>query len=156
MRQGSRWYAYLTSVLDPTQLPPLVVADLYGRCWQIETAFKLVKRLLGLAFLWTGSINGVKLQLWATWLFYAIRLDVADGVADQLKVESEQISIELLDRGFYHFQQAYAQGQATDPIRYFAAPENQDLGIVKRMRKSRGKPPLEVSPYPHLTRDAVT
>jgi len=156
VRQGRRWYAYLTSVLDPTQLPPLVVADLYGRRWQIETAFNLVKRLLGLAFLWTGSINGVKLQLWATWLFYAILLDVADGVADQLKVESEQISLELLYRGFYHFQQAYAQGQATDPIRYFAAPENQDLGIVKRMRKSRRKPPLDLSPYPHLTRVAVT
>ncbi len=58
--------AYLTSVVDPLILPPYVVADLYGRRWRIEEAFNTVKRLLGLSYLWTGSINGIKLQLyWA-------------------------------------------------------------------------------------------
>jgi hypothetical protein len=33
----------------------------------IEEAFHTVKRLLGLSYLWTGSINGVKLEVWATW-----------------------------------------------------------------------------------------
>ncbi len=31
VRFGSTWYSYLTSVLDPQQLPPFVVADLYRR-----------------------------------------------------------------------------------------------------------------------------
>lgn len=151
VRHGSSWYQYITSVLDPTQLPPYVVADLYARRWQIETAFNLVKRLLGLSYLWTGSINGVKLQIWATWLFYAVLLDIADALADELHLEQECISIEMLCRGFYHFHQAQANGRATDLITYFAAPENQDLGIVKRIPKSRQKPPLDVSPYPRLT-----
>jgi hypothetical protein len=53
-----------TSVLDSKVLPPLVVADLYQR-WRIKEAFFTVKCLLGLSYLWTGSVNGFKLQLWA-------------------------------------------------------------------------------------------
>jgi hypothetical protein len=59
IRAGKVWHSYLTSVLDPTILPPYVVADLYGRRWRIEEAFNTVKRLLGLSYLWTGSINGI-------------------------------------------------------------------------------------------------
>ena len=80
LRFGSTWYSYLTSVLDPHQLPPFVVADLYRRRWRIEEAFCVVKRLLGLSYLWTGSLNGVKLQIWATWLFYAVLVDLGDAV----------------------------------------------------------------------------
>ena len=152
IRHGNTWYRYITSVLDPTQLPPYVVADLYGRRWQIETAFNLVKRLLGLSYIWTGSINGIKLQIWATWLFYALLLDLADAVAEALEVPTEYISIEMLFRGFYHFHQAQAQGQTSDPIAYFSAPENRDLNIVKLIPKSRRKPPLDLSPYPTLTK----
>jgi len=47
VRFGSTWYSYLTSVLDPQQLPPFAVADLYCRRWRIEEAFCTVKRLLG-------------------------------------------------------------------------------------------------------------
>lgn len=63
IRNGKGWYRYLTSVLDPQCLPPYLVADLYARRWRIEDAFHLVKRLLGLAYLWTGSLNGIKLQI---------------------------------------------------------------------------------------------
>ncbi len=151
IRHGASWYRYITSVVEPTQLPPYVVADLYARRWRIETAFYLVKRLLGLSYLWTGSLNGVKLQIWATWLFYTVLLDLADAVADELEVPAEAISLEMLFRGFYHFSQAQANGKASDPIAYFSAPENQDLGIVKRVPKSRRKPPLDFSPFPALT-----
>lgn len=75
VKSGKVWHSYLTSVLDPEILPPYVVADLYGKRWRIEEAFNTVKRLLGLSYLWVGSINGVKLQIWGTWLFYAILID---------------------------------------------------------------------------------
>ncbi len=66
IRVGKSWYSYLTSVLDPLILPPYVVADLSSRRWRIEEAFNTVKRLLGLSYIWTGSLNGIKLQLyWA-------------------------------------------------------------------------------------------
>jgi hypothetical protein len=148
VRHGTTWYRYLTSVLSPQTLPPYVVADLYGRRWHIETAFGLVKRLLGLSYLWTGSFNGVKLQVWATWLFYTVLLDLADAVADELAVPTEHISVEMLFRGLYHFTLATSQGNATDPISYFTAPENKDLGIVKRLPKTKQNQRLDFSPHP--------
>jgi hypothetical protein len=146
VKVGRAWYGYLTSVLDPTVLPPYVVADLYRRRWRIEEAFHTVKRLLGLAYLWTGSINGVLLQVWATWLFYAILVDLGDAVADEIGIPFDRISLEMLYRGLYHFTQARSKGKATDPVKYFAAPENQDLAVVKVLRKPQ--PKLDVSPYP--------
>jgi len=78
VRFGEIWYSYLTSVLEPKVLPPFVVADLYRQRWRIEEAFSTVKRLLGLSYLWTGSINGIKLQIWGTWLFFAVLVDLGD------------------------------------------------------------------------------
>jgi len=72
IRSKNTWHSYITSVLAPTVLPPYVVADLYRRRWRIEEAFNTVKRLLGLSYLWTGSLNGIQLQIWGTWLFYAV------------------------------------------------------------------------------------
>ncbi|MCL1470915.1 IS4 family transposase [Argonema antarcticum A004/B2] len=146
IRTGKTWYSYLTSVTDPKILPPYVVADLYQRRWRIEEAFNTVKRLLGLSYLWTGSINGVKLQVWATWLFYAVLVDLGDAVADELSLPFDRISLEMVYRGLYHFTVAYDKGKATDPIQYFADPSNQDLGVIKALRKTEGK--LDLSPFP--------
>ena len=146
VRFERQWYSYVTSVLDPEILPPFVVADLYRRRWRIEDAFNILKRVLNLGYLWTGSVNGIKLQLWATWLFYAVLLDLGDAVADALKVPMERISLEMLFRGIYHFSQAYAKGLASDLVAYFASPQNQDLGVVKTIRKPILR--LDLSPYP--------
>ena len=137
VRSSSTWHSYVTSVLEPTILPPYVVADLYGKRWRIEQAFNTVKRLLGLSYLWTGSPNGIKLQIWATWLFHAILMDLGDAVADELALPTDRISIEMIYRGLYHFSVAHQKGLADDPIKYFAAPDNQDLGVVKSRRKAR-------------------
>jgi hypothetical protein len=134
---GDRWHRYLTNVLDPAQLSPLAVSDLYAQRWRIEDAFREVKRLLGLAYLWTGAVNGIQLQLWATWLLYAVLVDLADAVAEVNQCLLSQISLEMVFRGLYHFTVASAQGKARDPVAYFAAPENADLGIVKRPRPAR-------------------
>lgn len=146
IKVGKTSYSYITSVLDPQILPPYVVADLYRRRWRIEEAFYVVKRLLGLSYLWTGSINGVKLQVWATWLFYAVLVDLGDAVADELALPFDRISLEMIFRGLYHFSVAYDKGKADDPIKYFAAKENQDLGVVKALRKPVSK--LDLSPFP--------
>ena len=150
VRSGQTWHSYLTSVLDPHVLPPYVVADLYRRRWRIEEAFNTVKRLLGLSYLWTGSINGIKLQIWSTWLFYAVLVDLGDAVADELSLPFDEISLEMIYRGLYHFTMAHQKGKATDPVKYFADPKNRDLGIVKQKRKPNIK--LIVAPFPDLQR----
>jgi IS4 transposase len=96
VKSGKVWHSYLTSVLDPEIFPPYVVADLYGKRWRIEEAFNTVKRLLGLSYLWVGSLNGVKLQIWGTWLFYAILIDLGDAVADELSLPFDRISLEMI------------------------------------------------------------
>jgi hypothetical protein len=53
----------------------------------------------------------------------------------------------MIYRGLYHFYLAHQKSKATDPIEYFVAPENQDLGVVKQQRKPHIK--LIVAPFPH-------
>ena len=137
VRYGTKWYRYVTSVGDPRQLSAQAVADLYRRRWRIEEAFLTVKRLLGLSYLWTGSENGVLLQVWATWLFFGVLVDLGDEVAEALMVPFDQISLEMVFRGLYHFMRAYERGEATDPVAYLSSEENRDLGVVKRKRRKR-------------------
>ncbi len=135
MYQG-RWYRYLTNVLDPNLLPAEVVVALYRRRWRVEDAFLIVKRLLGLAYLWVGSENGIQLQVWATWLLYAMLVDLSDAVADELNVPFDAISVEMVFRGLYHYTYAYQRGEVSDPVAYLAA-KSRTLAIIKRKRKPK-------------------
>jgi hypothetical protein len=56
----------------------------------------------------------------------------------------------MIYRGLYHFSVARQKSKATDPIKYFAAPENQDLGVVKHLRKPNVR--LIVAPFPENQR----
>ena len=130
------WYRYLTNELDPERLPPVYAITLYGQRWRIEDAFQLVKRLLGLAYFWVGSENGVQLQLWATWLLYAVLVDLTDAVAEVLRQPLEALSLEMVYRSLYYFTGAYHRGQASDPVQYLATNATW-LGVLQRKRKSR-------------------
>ncbi len=153
IRKGKIWHSYLTSVLEPEMLPPYVVIDLYHKRWRIEDAFNTVKRLLGLSYLWTGSINGIKLQIWATWLFYAVLVDLGDAVADELSLPFDCISEDMIYRGLYYFHGASSRGEAGDPVKYFAHSDIQKcLGIVKRQRKPNQK--LIIAPFPAKQRSS--
>ena len=57
----------------------------------------------------------------------------------------DDISLEMIYRGLYHFTMAHQKGNATDPIKYFADPKNRDLGIIKQKRKPNVK--LIVAPF---------
>jgi hypothetical protein len=130
----NKWYRYLTSELDPERLPPLYIVALYWQRWRIEDAYKTVKRLLGLAYFWVGSVNGVALQLWATWLMYAVLVDLTDDVADTLSVPFNQVSLEMVYRSLYFCTTAFQRGEANDSVTYLA--QNAKLfGLIKRKRK---------------------
>ncbi len=127
---NGQWYEYLTNELNPHLLPPPYIAALYGHRWRIEDAFNTTKRLFGLAYFWTGSQNGVELQLWGTWLVYMVVLDLSDAIAEALTKPLLAISMEMLFRSLYYFGQAFAKGQADDPVAYLAL-NSKFLGIVK-------------------------
>ena len=100
---GQTWYHYLTNVLDPQQLSAQEVCELYRRRWRIEDAFLLTKRLLGLSYLWVGGTNGVEMQIYATWIFYAVLNDLCADVAIALQQPLERISVEMVFRSLYFF-----------------------------------------------------
>ncbi len=128
------WHSYLTNERNPVRLPVAYAVALYGQRWRIEDAFHAVKRLLGLAYFWTGAQNGVELQVWATWLVYGVLVDLTDAVAEAIARPFAEISLEMVYRGLPYFAQAYRKGEATDPVAYLAA-HTELLGIIKRKRK---------------------
>lgn len=129
-----QWYRYLTNVLDPTQLSARDVCELYRRRWRIEDAFLVTKRVLDLAYLWKASANGVQLQLYATFLFYLVLLNVCQQVAQSLNEPLERISVEMVVRAFYHYSRALIRGETVDLVAYLVQHAKL-LGLVKRQRK---------------------
>ncbi|MEA4909761.1 MAG: transposase, partial [Anaerolineaceae bacterium] len=138
-----RWFRYLTNVLDPHMLSAADLAALYQQRWRIEDAFNAAKRLLGLAYFYVGSINGVQVQVWATWLLYVVLVDLTDQIADVLDRPFEDISMEMVFKGLYHFVQEKKLGRATDPVS-FLAQEAKFYGIIKH--RNRPKQPLTSLP----------
>lgn len=77
--------AYITNVLDPTQLPAGALVQLYGRRWDIEMAVQLVKQHLKLGLLWSAKPTVIQQQVWAVLIIaqvlQALRFEVAQRVA---------------------------------------------------------------------------
>ena len=94
------------------------------------------KRLLGLAYFWSGSQNSVELQLWSTWIVYAILIDLCDQVASLRNVLFDRISIEMVYRSLYYFLKANARGETDDFPRWLATADK-IYGIIKRRPKKK-------------------
>jgi len=77
----------------------------------------------------------VCVQLWATWLLYAVLVDLTDAVADCLNRPMAALSLEMLYRSLYYFTSAFQRGEATDVVDYLAAHATR-LGILMRKRSS--------------------
>lgn len=131
---GKTWYYYLTNVLHPDQLSAQQVCDLYRRRWRIEDAFALTKRLLGLAYLWVSHSNGVEIQIYATWIFYAVLNDLCAQVAITLSQPLEKISMEMVFRSLYHYSQALLRDSSTQLLAYLKTHARL-FALVKAERK---------------------
>lgn len=136
IQMQGKWRPYLTNVLDPAILSVVDAVDLYGRRWRIEEAFLVTKRLLGLSYLWSGAYNAIAVQVWSSWLLYAVLVDLSDEIANALGQPLDAMSLEMTYRGLYHYTSAVQRGTTSDdPVTYLAAQH--DLGLVKRRRPSR-------------------
>jgi hypothetical protein len=133
-----RWYRYLSNELDAEQLPVHYLVALYWQRWRIEDAYNTIKRNLGLAYFWCGAQNAVEMQLAATWILFAVLVDLTDAVAETLKKRFAALSMEMVYRSLYYFTQAFHQGKATDVVAFLAAHAER-YGILKRIR-NRDKP----------------
>lgn len=138
-----QWYRYLTNELDGERLPTPYAVALYWQRWRIEDTYAIVKRLLGLAYFWVGSENGVALQLWATWLLYATLVDLTDAVAEALNKPFAALSLEMVYRSLYFFTSAFQRGETTDPVAFLAANAKR-FGVLKQKRKRTRPSPLQL------------
>lgn len=87
---------YVTNVRDPRRLPVAEVVRLYARRWDIELAFKLIKRDLGLHLIWSTSWEMILTQVWGTALIAQIAFAIRQELATRAGVEVFDISISLL------------------------------------------------------------
>ncbi len=134
-RVGSTQYRYITNVLDPTKLTIADIARLYARRWDIELAFKLVKRQLGLHMLWSAKDVVVQQQVWAVLTISQILQGLRMEIAGRAEVDPYEVSMELLVR--YLPQYAYT-GQ--DPIRVFVE-QGRELRLIRPSTRTQIQAP---------------
>jgi hypothetical protein len=140
-----KWYRYMSNELDDNKLPTAYVVALYWQRWRIEDAYNIVKRLLGLAYFWSGAQNAVEMQVWATWLLYVVLIDLTDAVAEALHQPFAAISIEMVYRSLYFFTNARQRGETNDVVAFLAA-DARLFGIIKRKHKDDNPSPLVFIP----------
>lgn len=134
-----KWRRYLTNVVDPMRLPAKYVAELYAERWRMEDAFNTVKRVLGLSYFWCGASNAVQVQVWATWILYAVLVDLTDSVAEAIKQPFKALSLEMVFRALYHYTQACQRQRQRDPtlnVVDYLARKAKDLGLLKQKRRT--------------------
>jgi hypothetical protein len=57
----------------------------------------------------------IKLQIWGTWIFYAVLVDLGHAVADERSLPFDDISLEMIYCGLDHFTMAHQKGKAMYP-----------------------------------------
>jgi Transposase DDE domain len=145
VKVGAQWYRYISNVLDPAVLSASDVVELYGCRWSIESAFGLVKRLLGMSYFYSESENAVQLQVWLSWLAYSIMVDLSDEVAAALGLAYERISVTMVYRGLYHYARSYADDPSLELVSYLVN-HAKVLGLIKHLRhKPSATGPLTTS-----------
>ncbi len=111
---GDRAYTYITNVLDPHQLSAVDIARLYGRRWDIEMAFNLVKTHLNLHLLWSGKTSVILQQVWAVLITSRIVHALHLEIAHRAGADPDEVSLALLVRYLPIFAQ-----DGRDPVAAF-------------------------------------
>lgn len=95
-RVGELTYQYITNVIQPGQLSLHEIAVLYARRWDIEMAFKLIKRELGLHLFWSAKPSVLMQQVWAVLLISQILHALQLEIAAKAQVDPFDVSLPLL------------------------------------------------------------
>jgi Transposase DDE domain len=122
---GSTKYQYFTNVLDPAPLPLLEIAQLYARRWDIELAFKTLKREVGLALWWGASPELVLIPLWLALILAQVLHTLQLAIAQQAEVEPFDVSMHLLVE---QLAQSRAQG---GPLLRLLVERGRFLGLIR-------------------------
>ena len=127
---GSTTFSYLTTVLDPLVLPVREIARLYARRWEIEVAFKLVKRHLGLHPRWSAKDAMLVHHVWAVLIIAQILQALRLEIAARAGVDLLEVSLPLLVQSA---PQLAAAGR--DPVEVFVT-EGRRFGFIRASRRT--------------------
>jgi hypothetical protein len=95
-RAGNNVFRYITNVLEPDQFSLHEIATLYARRWDIEMAFKLIKRELGLNLFWSAKNEVLLQQVWAVFTIAQILHALQIEIAAKAGVDPFDVSLPLL------------------------------------------------------------
>ncbi len=147
---GKITFRYITNVLNPQIFSIQDIASLYARRWDIEMAFKLIKRELGLHLIWSPKKTVILQQIWAVLILsqvlYALRMEIA-GLA---QVDPFDVSMKLM---IEYIPIWSANG--TDVIALIVE-SGQSAGFIRPSRRIKAKaPPVEDADLCPLPSDLV-
>ena len=104
------------------------MVELYRRRWDIETAFKLLKSQLNLFLIWSGQLNVVRHQGFATLILAQVVLAVRNEVAELAGARLREVSLPLLIRWLPELAR-----DPGDPVATLAQ-YGRDAGIIRPVR----------------------
>jgi len=143
---GTTRFAYITNVLDPHRLPLADIARLYARRWDIELAFKMLKRHLHLHLLWSSKSVVILQQLWAVLIIAQILHALQLEIAQRAGVGLFDVSLALL----VEYGPRYA-AEGQDPIEVFVR-QGRDLHFIRPSTRTQIRapviPPESLQPLP--------
>jgi hypothetical protein len=154
--QGA-WSRYLTHGLDAPVWSARQGGELSRRRWRIEDALARTKRLLDVAYVWTGSTNAMQLQMDATRRCYAVLVTICQQGAQARGAPLERLAVERGCRAFSHSRRAVQRGASAQLVAWLAE-QAKLLGIATRQRMAhRERPHLDSLIWgdPSVEADAV-
>jgi hypothetical protein len=133
---GTATHTYLTNVLDPAVLPLHEIARLYARRWDVELAFRLLKRELKLHLLWSAKPAVLAQQVWATLIIAQVLLAMWVEIAGRAEVDVFAVSLPLL---VAYAPRLAAEGR--DPITVFVT-EGTFARFIRPSRRTENRAPV--------------
>ena len=139
-RVGEVQYQYLPNVARRTLLSLHDIAVVSAGRWDIELAFKLIKRELDLHMFWSGKLGVVLQQVWAVLLISQILHAIQLEIAGRAGVDPFDVSLTLVIE--------YLPGWNDVDFIQLAVERGREAGFIRPSRRIRIKtPPVELSAY---------
>ena len=132
---GKTHFRYITNVLDPQVLSLHDIAVLYARRWDIELAFKMVKRHLQLHLLWSAKQEVILQQVWAVLILSQILHAFQMEIAGLAAVDPFDVSLDLVTQ---YVPRLTRQGK--DPVDLIVA-KGEKFGFIRPSRRIRPQTP---------------
>lgn len=134
-RIGETHYRYLSNVLSPSQLSLQDIAAVYARRWDIEMAFNLLKRELGLHLWWGARPELVFVQLWVALILAQLLYGLQRHLALVAQVEPAEVSMHVL------VELLRMRPATPTPLLPFLVEQGRTLGLLRPSRRMQVQVP---------------